>query len=80
MAELLPPSPPQRPRRSASPILPLLLILAIFLIIVLIVSILLLPDKGKSLLKLTDAHPVTQTLPSAIEPGAIAQFAMGANV
>ena len=54
---------PEEPRKGVSPLLILVLILGIFLILVLIVSILLLPDRGKRLLKLSNAHPVTQTIP-----------------
>lgn len=64
MPEPLIPSPPEEPGKGALSLLPIILVLGIFFLIVLVMSILLLPDKGKRLLRLSSANPVTQTIAS----------------
>jgi len=69
MSDPLTPLPHQESHESEEPLepqkkssfLPIVLLLGLFFLIVLVVSILLLPDKGRKLLKLTDAAPITQT-------------------
>ena len=68
MSDLLTPSPPEEPLepQKESSFLPIVLLLGLFFLIVLVCSILLLPDRGRKLLKLSDATPVTQTLPGTL--------------
>ena len=72
MPDPLTPSPPEEPLepQKKSSFLPIVLLLGLFFLIVLVAALLLLPDRGKKLLKLTDATPVTQTLHAATYPGA----------
>jgi|GEM_PF-6514909 len=42
--------------------------LVAFFLVVLVVSLLLLPDRGRDLLKLTSSHPLARTLTATLHP------------
>lgn len=65
MPEPLPPEEPQEPPKQSTSFLPILIFLGVFFLLVLVISILILPDHGRSLLKLAEANPVTCRIPSA---------------
>lgn len=59
---------PRRPRGKAAAFLPIVIILGAFFLIVFVVAVLMLPDHGKKLLKLTESNPVMQIHHAAITP------------
>ena len=61
------PEPQTRETRGKSAsFLPIVIILGVFFLIVFVVAVLMLPDHGKELLKLTEANPTMQTHTAAI--------------
>ena len=57
--------PPKEPQEKASSFLAIAIFLCVFFLLVLVIAILILPDHGRSLLKLTEANPVTYRVLSA---------------
>lgn len=74
MTDPFPPSEPQPPQSRRSGFLPIVILLGIFFLIVLVMAILLLPDRGRRLLKLAEANSITQTLQAAAQPEAPASI------
>ncbi|HEU5339612.1 hypothetical protein [Edaphobacter sp.] len=61
MTEPHSPTPPET-RNSGPSFFLIVVIIAVFFLFVFIISVLLLPDKGRRLLRLTQANPVTETV------------------
>lgn len=65
MTETPSPLPPEAQRKSGPSLVWMLIIAGVFFLVVLAIAVLLLPDKGKRLLRLARTHPVTETIASA---------------
>jgi|GEM_PF-6167145 len=65
MTEPHSPTPPETPRNPGPSFFLIVVIIAVFFLFVFIISVLLLPDKGRRLLRLTQANPVTEMVASA---------------
>lgn len=65
MTEPHSPTPPETPRNPGPSFFLIVVIIAVFFLFVFVISVLLLPDKGRRLLRLTQTNPVVQTVASA---------------
>lgn len=54
--------PPEEPKEKSTSFLPIAIFLCVFFLLVLVIAVLILPDHGRSLLKLAESNPVTQSL------------------
>jgi hypothetical protein len=62
MTEPQAPASPEQPRKTGPSTLKMILFLAIFFLLVFIIAMLMLPDHGRSLLRLGSNHPPAQTV------------------